>query len=186
MSSQQFFKFLAGNLASGHDSEFYYNAPVWMGKRWKPGPWVEAKEFDEGGGACGKGLHLMKLPNPRYIRYSGNAYVAEGEGLLAEDAEKARFERVRLIRPLAFKEIFHEKADLSGATLFRADLSGANLSGATLFRADLSGANLFGATLFGADLSGANLFRAVGLTKEQLKLAFHVDDALNVPVEAKP
>ena len=161
MSSQQFFKFLAGNLASGHDSEFYYNAPVWAGKRWKPGPWVEAKEFEEGGYVCGKGLHLMKHPNPRYIQYSGNAYVAEGEGLLAEDEEKARFKRVRLIRPLAFKEIFHEKANL--------------------YRANLSEANLYG-----ANLSGANLYGAVDLTKDQLKLALHGDKALNVPPEAKP
>ena len=171
MSSQQFFKFLAGNLASGYDSAFYYNAPVWDGKRWKPRAWVEAKEFDEGGGACGKGLHLMKIPNPRYVWYSGNAYVAEGEGLLAKDEEKARFKRVRLIRPLAFKEIFHEKVDLSIANLSIANLSGANLSGADLF---------------GADLYGANLYKAVGLTKEQLKLARHVDKALNVPPEAKP
>ena len=48
-------------------------------------------------------------------------------------------------------------ADLSGADLSRADLSGANLSGADLSRADLSGANLSGANLSRADLSGANL-----------------------------
>ena len=38
-----------------------------------------------------------------------------------------------------------------------ADLSGANLRGANLSGADLSGANLRGANLSGADLSGANL-----------------------------
>ena len=48
-------------------------------------------------------------------------------------------------------------ADLSGANLSGADLSGANLSGANLSGADLSGANLSGANLSGADLSGANL-----------------------------
>ena len=46
-------------------------------------------------------------------------------------------------------------ANLSGANLFRANLSGADLSWANLFRANLSGANLSG-----ANLSGANLFRA--------------------------
>jgi hypothetical protein len=58
-----------------------------------------------------------------------------------------------------------QKANLFGANLFVADLSGANLSGANLFGANLSGANLSGANLFGAnlsgaDLSGANLFVA--------------------------
>jgi hypothetical protein len=53
-------------------------------------------------------------------------------------------------------------AELDGALLVVADLSGANLSGAglrmaTLFDADLSGANLTGAHLNRADLSGANL-----------------------------
>ena len=49
------------------------------------------------------------------------------------------------------------RADLSGAELSRADLSGANLSGAELSRAYLSGANLSGAYLSHANLSGANL-----------------------------
>ena len=48
-------------------------------------------------------------------------------------------------------------ACLSGAYLSGADLSGAKLSGAYLYRADLSGANLSGANLSRADLSGANL-----------------------------
>ena len=48
------------------------------------------------------------------------------------------------------------RADLSGANLIRANLSGANLSGANLIRADLSGANLYGANLYEADLSGAD------------------------------
>ena len=57
------------------------------------------------------------------------------------------------------------RADLSGANLYganlsRADLSGANLSGANLSRADLSGADLSGANLSRADLSGADLSRA--------------------------
>ena len=48
-------------------------------------------------------------------------------------------------------------ADLSGADLREADLSGADLSGADLREADLSGADLSGADLSEADLSGADL-----------------------------
>ena len=48
-------------------------------------------------------------------------------------------------------------ANLSGANLSRTDLSGANLSGANLYEANLSGANLSGANLYGANLSRANL-----------------------------
>jgi len=50
-----------------------------------------------------------------------------------------------------------KRADLSGANLYRADLSGAILSGANLYRADLFRANLSGANLSGANLSGADL-----------------------------
>ena len=58
-----------------------------------------------------------------------------------------------------------ERANLSGAYLFEANLSGADLSeaylfGANLSEADLSRANLFGANLSEADLSRANLSRA--------------------------
>ena len=53
-----------------------------------------------------------------------------------------------------------ERANLSGANLFGADLRVANLSGANLFGADLHGADLFRADLSGADLSGANLHGA--------------------------
>ena len=57
------------------------------------------------------------------------------------------------------------RADLSGADLSCADLSGADLSGANLYCADLSGADLSGANLccadlYCADLSYANLSRA--------------------------
>ena len=48
-------------------------------------------------------------------------------------------------------------ADLSGANLFGANLSDADLRGADLRGADLSGADLRGADLRGADLSCANL-----------------------------
>ncbi len=48
-------------------------------------------------------------------------------------------------------------ANLSGADLTRADLSGAKLTRADLSGADLSGANLSGANLTRADLRSANL-----------------------------
>ena len=48
-------------------------------------------------------------------------------------------------------------ANLRGANLSDADLRGANLRGANLSDADLRGADLSGANLRGADLSGANL-----------------------------
>ncbi len=50
-----------------------------------------------------------------------------------------------------------ERANLSGANLCSADLSGANLSGANLCSADLSGADLRSANLRSADLSSADL-----------------------------
>ena len=49
------------------------------------------------------------------------------------------------------------RANLSGASLFGADLSDASLFGADLREADLSGANLFGADLTDANLYFANL-----------------------------
>ena len=171
-----FYKFLAGNLTSGNDPTFYYNGPIWTGKKWKPGPWMRAKDVTkqtveaEKGRACGHGIHLMKIPKPVYAHWSGNAYIAEGRHLLGGDHEKARFLEARLLRPLEFREIFHPKADLS-----RADLSGANLSGA-----DLYGANLYGADLSRADLSGANLSGA-NLSRADLYEAVHLSEALNAP-----
>ena len=50
--------------------------------------------------------------------------------------------------------------EVSGADLYRANLSGANLSEANLSGANLSGADLSGADLYGASLRGANLYRA--------------------------
>jgi len=55
------------------------------------------------------------------------------------------------------------RADLSGAYLRGADLSGADLSGAYLRGAYLRGADLSGAYLRGADLSGADLSGAEGI-----------------------
>jgi len=54
-------------------------------------------------------------------------------------------------------------ANLRGADLRGAYLRGANLSGANLRDADLRGANLSGTDLRGADLRGANLSGALGL-----------------------
>ena len=61
-----------------------------------------------------------------------------------------------------------ERADLSGAYLYRADLGGANLYGANLRGTNLYGANLYGANLSGAylckaDLYGANLYKTENL-----------------------
>jgi hypothetical protein len=54
-----------------------------------------------------------------------------------------------------------EAANLSGANLTGAYLHGANLSGADLTGAYLHGTNLSGANLTDANLSGANLTRAI-------------------------
>src|SRR5574344_1062263 len=53
-----------------------------------------------------------------------------------------------------------ERADLCGADLRHANLSGANLCGADLSRANLYGMNLQDADLCDADLSRADLSRA--------------------------
>jgi len=49
------------------------------------------------------------------------------------------------------------RANLEGANLYNADLTGAYLQGANLWGADLTDANLNGSNLEGAKLSGANL-----------------------------
>jgi hypothetical protein len=163
---QIYYKFLAGNLKCGYDSEFYYPAPTpkyddtakLIG--WDAGAWVTIPNAPADGKACGVGLHLMKVLKPIYTRYMENCYEAEGQDLLGEDNDKARFRSVRLIRPVPKNLIFKPKADLYGANLYGANLSRANLSGANLSRADLSGADLYGANLSRANLYGANLSRA--------------------------
>jgi hypothetical protein len=163
---QAYYKFLAGNLKCGYDSEFYYPAPTPKyddaGKLigWDAGAWVTMPNAPADGKACGVGFHLMKVLKPIYTRYMENCYEAEGKDLLGEDNEKARFRSVRLIRPVPKNLIFKPKADLFRANLSGADLSRANLSGANLSEANLSGANLSEANLFRANLSEANLFRA--------------------------
>jgi len=161
---KQFYKFvLAGLKSDRNDSAgnpVYYPAPTFRDGRWEPADWIKCAEADSTTKEpCGKGLHLMKIPNPRYCRYI-QGYLAEGKGLLGQDEEKARFREVRLLRPLEAKEIFFKKADLSRADLSRANLSGADLSRANLYGANLYGANLYGADLYGADLSGADLYGA--------------------------
>ena len=76
------------------------------------------------------------------------------------------------------------RADLSGANLFEANLSRANLPGANLFEANLSGANLFEANLFEANLSranlsGADLFEA-NLSGANLSGANYIEKAKNI------
>ena len=116
-----YWKFLGPNLTGSN--EFYYPAPTWnpITGKWKPSAWICDPNPDRTSKvACGHGLHLMKICKPVYTRYTGNCYLAEGKELLGEDAEKARFAKVRLLRPVMPAEIFKPKADLSGA-----DLSGA-------------------------------------------------------------
>jgi hypothetical protein len=79
----------------------------------------------------------------------------------------------------------HERGDLAGRTLRRADLRGANLRGASLIGADLSGADLrradvIGADFRGADLSGADLGDALYLTQVQVN-GSHGDRATRIP-----
>jgi|SRR5215207_3064547 len=69
------------------------------------------------------------------------------------------------------------KAKLKMATLRRSNLQWAELSGACLRNAGFKEANLYytgleDADLAGADLSGADLREAVGLTQEQINLAY--------------
>jgi hypothetical protein len=61
-------------------------------------------------------------------------------------------------------------ANLSGAYLVAADLTGADLSGAILWEADLRDADLSGAVLWEADLSDADLSGVQGITNERLEL----------------
>ena len=73
----------------------------------------------------------------------------------AEGGERANLSRADLWR-----------ANLSGADLSRANLSGANLWGADLSGADLSRADLSGADLWRSHLSGADLSAGDNMNKE--------------------
>jgi uncharacterized protein YjbI with pentapeptide repeats len=65
----------------------------------------------------------------------------------------------------------HRGADLTGARLAHADLTGACLRGTRLIGADLSLADLTGADLRAASLHGADLARSLFLTQSQLDAA---------------
>jgi hypothetical protein len=69
-----------------------------------------------------------------------------------------------------------ERANLVGAILWHADLSGANLHAANLYDADLARANLTGADLSGADLYHANLSGAdlADVKTDENTLGFHL------------
>ena len=105
---------------------------------------------------------------------TGLAIAYRKADVLGSSADKLRVKACHVLGVLDLQRLIRErraeKANLSGANLSRADLSGANLPGAnlswvSLSRAHLPGANLLGAKLYGAglsraDLSGANLSRA--------------------------
>ncbi len=182
------YKFLGANLTSNHDPEFFYPMPTQnKNGAWTPTKWITV-DGPKDSKPCGKGLHLMKKLIPRYGRYTGNVFQAEGKELLGEDDEKFRFRQIRLLYPVMPNEIFKPKADLEGADLKGANLrwahlKGANLKGAYLKGADLEWANLKGAnlkgaylkgaTLKGANLEGANLQEA-DLQEADLKGAFNL------------
>ena len=135
---QRYYKFVTRELTDHYSGEMDYS---------RVGVWLHCPDVREGdcnGEPCGRGLHLMKIPNPMYCQYA-IGYLAEGRKLLGEDEEKARFAEIRLIRPLKFSEIFFEGADLRYANLW-----GANLRDANLRDADLWGANLRDAKIDGA------------------------------------
>jgi len=79
---------------------------------------------------------------------------------------------------MAIKVAIDKDADLSGAYLSGAYLSGADLSGAYLSGAYLRGADLSGAYLSGADLSGAYL-RGAYLSGADLRGAYFRDANLS-------
>ena len=151
---QKYYKFVTRELTDNHVGVMDYS---------QVGKWLKCPEgigeTDRNGEACGHGLHLMKIPNPKYCQYVVG-YLAEGRDKLGEDAEKARFAEIRLIRPLRFSEIFYAGANLEGANLEGANLEGANLEGANLVDANLRSAYLRSANLEGANLEGANLVGA--------------------------
>jgi hypothetical protein len=160
MTSTKYYKFLDNNLTSYHNPNFYYPTPILKNGEWIPGDWIEEKDSETSDQACGKGLHVMKVLNPKYYTYTGNCYEAEGQELLAEDNDKARFRKIRLLRPVSKDEIFKQGADLSYAKLSNINLSYADLSYSNLSYANLYYANLYNANLSYADLSYANLYNA--------------------------
>ena len=148
---QKYYKFLTGNLESSDNPNFYYPTPVFKNGKWIPTKWIESSK------TAARGLYLMKVLKPLYQRYTGNCYEAEGDELLSEDGERAKFVRVRLVRPVSFTEIFHSSADLSSANLCDMNLRHVNLCDTNLRHANLCDTNLRGANLRYVDLYHANL-----------------------------
>jgi hypothetical protein len=122
---------------------------------------------------CCEGWHLTSDPL-RWWKPSARLYLAVGKGSLNGDgSDKAAFASVKIIEevtqcwPLlcmfprlrlflaASARSLDSKEDISWADLPGANLSEANLSGADLSWANLPGADLSGANLSGADLSWA-------------------------------
>jgi hypothetical protein len=142
------------------------------------GEWTQAKTPM----VCCSGYHLTTSPL-RWWKSRATLYLAEGDGPISCEGDKASFSRVRLIEEVTrdwpylgmFPDVraflaASERSMNPGAGIFWANLSRANLSRANLYeanlyeanlsRADLSRANLSRANLSRADLSGANLSRA--------------------------
>ncbi|NIQ08561.1 MAG: pentapeptide repeat-containing protein, partial [Gammaproteobacteria bacterium] len=146
--------------------EFFYNLPApgekWSRITWHPDPIEEADGQD-----CGPGrLHVMKHFDVRYAPTNWWPWFCRGINVVGESHEKFGAQGVQL-RRVSKKTYYYmlqrgylSGANLSGATLYGADLSEANLTGANLYRANLSEANLSGADLTRANLYRANLSRA--------------------------
>jgi len=83
------YKFLNHNMSSYHNADFYYPMPTLRNGKWIPSKWITEKDHLESDEACGKGLHLMKILNPKYGTYTGNCFEAEGKDMLGEDDDKA-------------------------------------------------------------------------------------------------
>ena len=147
---QQYYKFLTAELKDAYSCQVDYTMAI--------GKWMTLpeSEVDRDGKSCGRGFHLIKIPNPKYCNYQ-IGFLAEGKDKLGEDEEKARFRSVRLIRPLRKSEIFFEGANLESAKIPNLYLPATNLSHANLYYADLTSSNLRAANLSYANLRGANL-----------------------------
>ena len=147
---QQYYKFLTAELKDAFSCKVDYTKAM--------GKWMTLPEskVDRNGEPCGRGFHLMKIPNPKYCYYQ-IGFLAEGKDKLGEDEEKARFKSVRLIRPLRKSEIFFEGANLAYAKIYNLYLPSINLSHADLYCADLTSSNLRAANLSYANLRHANL-----------------------------
>ncbi len=140
----------------------------------KSGQWTTAIKDCR---CCVSGYHLTSDPliwwKPR-----ATLWFADYAGTGNANRDKVAYARVRLIGRVTRKtpglgayprlraflaasdRSINPKADVTWASLSRADLGGANLFGADLSGADLFGANLSVANLSEANLSGANLSEA--------------------------